>query len=442
MKADPSVSIVIPIRNRPELIDVCLRSLAGLDQRGEGLEVIAVDDASTDETAETAERWGDRLPLRVIRAERQQGPGASRNLGANAARGEILAFIDGDCLADPAWLSDLLPVFKDPSVVAAGGAVVSAEERTWIQRYEGACHPAQRGQVAGEVRPGSSNDFLAGCNILVRRAAFRSVGGFDTTHHLGEDVDLIWRLATTAGRVLYRPDGVVAHHHVDRLGTLLRRRIDLGSSEAVLFRRHPANRRSFALSVPQILGAAALAGAIAWRTWLLALTGIALVVDHVSGLRLTRSGGREGGNARVVAALFKAHVSVAFRALTLVDRYYAIPATVAALIAGFIWWPAFLIPPGLVVVSLGISVVEWIRMRQRLGFLRFCAVRTLDHMAVHTGIVLGCIRHRTLMPLRARIRLAPWTVELVRYGHSGSWVENDPLFRGSGAEPAVHQRGP
>jgi mycofactocin glycosyltransferase len=438
--ADPSVSLVIPIRNGPELIEKCLGSIAELRRSAGAFEVFIVDDASTDHTPDVAERWSDRLPLRVIRSERQRGPGASRNIGSEAARGEILGFIDGDCVADPAWLTDLLPAFDDPSVVAAGGAVVSAEERTWIQRYEGVCHPAQRGQVAGDVRPGTSNDFLAGCNILVRRSAFLSVGGFDATHPLGEDVDLIWRLATQAGRVQYRPDGIVAHHHVDRLGSLLRRRVALGSSEAVLFRRHPSHRRAFALSIPQAAVVLGVAGATAWRPWVASLPASALVADHIAGVRSARRRDRAVTHARVIRALFKAHASVAFRALSLIDRYYALPLSLAGVLVGLFWWPAFLIPPGLVAMSLGISVLEWLRLRPHLDPVRFAFVRTMDHIAVHLGIVAGCLFHRTLMPLRVRFGLAPWTIELIRHGHAGSSVEGDPLFAGSDAEPVVHHR--
>ncbi len=447
MTVGPTVTIVVPIRNGPHLVDACLRSLAALERPSGLREIIIVDDASSDDTPTAAEAWAGRLPVRVIRGDRQRGPGAARNIGARNAQSEILAFIDGDCIADPRWLADLIPLFEDPTVVAVGGRLISAEERTWIQRYEGVCHPSQRGSDAQDVGPGTSNDFLPGCNMLVRRRPFLALGGFNTGYHLGEDVDMTWRLASIAGRVLYRPDGIVAHHHLERLGALLRRRVALGSSEGILTRRFPAHRRAFAVSLSQLVFFAAVAGAFAWTIWIAVAGVAALAMDLTHALRTARRARIEIGAAGVVRSLARAHSSVAYRALTLIDRYFAIPIAVAAIVAGSFWWPAFLVPGALVATSVGIGVIEWIRLRRPLDGVRFVSVWTLDQWAVHLGILMGCIKHRTLLPLRIRLALAPWTIDLLRYGHSGASVESDPLFAASAAtdpsaaEPAIDERG-
>jgi mycofactocin system glycosyltransferase len=367
------------------------------------------------------------LPVRVLRADTHLGPAACRNLGAAAAQGEILAFIDGDCLADPDWLADLVSAFEDHAVVAVGGGVVSAAKHTLVQLYEEVRHPSQRGRSATEIRPGGSNDFLPGCNMLVRRTAFLSIGGFEESMHLGEDVDLTWRLAGSAGRIVYRPDGVVAHEHVDRLGALLRRRAVLGSSEAILFVRHPAHRRAFAVSVPQLVAATAGAASV-WRWWLAPIAAAAPAIDLIVGVRSVRARGVTASWQRVAVALLKAHVSVAFRAATLLDRYFAIPIAAAAAVAVAFWSPAWLALAGLVALSLAIALAEWSRLRPELGFIPFVALNALDRAAVHAGILLGCIRHGTLLPLRLRMSLAPITLDLLRHGHATAMIESDPLF--------------
>ena len=421
-----SVSVVIPIRNRPALVDACLRSLSELEPGDWDLEILVVDDASTDETAESAERWSDRLPVRVVRNATQTGPGGARNRGAQEASGDILAFIDGDCRADRGWLRDLIPAFAEEGVVAAGGGLISAEERTWVQRYERVSHPSQRGRVAREVRPGGANDFLPGCNILVRREAFLKVGGFDTTHNLGEDVDLTWRLAENVGRVLYRPGGLVAHEHVDRLGKLLRRRFDLGTSHGVLLRRHPTSRRSLVVSIAQLLAIAGAILAVAWNAWFAAVVAASLVADVV--LSSVTARGRVP-MAGIAAACVKGHLSVGLRFLSLIDQYYLLPIALASGIGGFWWRPLFLILPALAATTILISIVDLLRLRPALNPALFVLVRTLDRIALHTGIVAGCLMHGTLRPLRLRFRVAPLTVLLLREGHSGGWVEDDPVFR-------------
>jgi mycofactocin system glycosyltransferase len=409
------------------LIDACLRSLSALDYPRDRFEVIVVDDCSTDGTAEAAERWAATLPLRVLRAATHQGPGESRNMGARNATGDVLAFIDGDCLADGAWLADLVPAFARAEVVAAGGLVISAEERTWVQRYEGVRHPSFHGTAESEVRPGTSNDFLPGCNMLVRRQVFIDLGGFDTTHALGEDVDLSWRLAQV-GRIAYIPRGRVAHHHVDRVDALLRRRTVLGSSEAILFRRYPDRRRSIGVSLPQLLSVAWIVFAALVQPALIPLTLIPLVADYAAAAVISRRRGTRIGPRRLVVALIKAHLSVAYRVASLTDRYFMVPLLVGGGVAGVFWRPALLFAATSVVLSLAIAVIEWARSRPPLGLFTFIAMNTLDRAAVNLGILLGCLRYRTLLPLRLRLGVARSTVDVLRVGHAGGSLERHPLF--------------
>lgn len=117
--------MIVPVRNRPEDIQACLDSLTVLDYPAEKLEIIVVDDASEDNTPEVVEQYPD---VRLLRMTRHRQASLCRNRAAEIARGEILAFIDSDCLADPAWLKELVPAFLDPSLGALGGLVDAAWE--------------------------------------------------------------------------------------------------------------------------------------------------------------------------------------------------------------------------------------------------------------------------------------------------------------------------
>ena len=90
MNNKPYISVVIPVRNGSEHIDKCLRGFKGSTY--EQYEVIVVDDASTDGTAEVAERAG----AKVLRLKEQSGPAAARNRGAEEAQGDIILFVDAD----------------------------------------------------------------------------------------------------------------------------------------------------------------------------------------------------------------------------------------------------------------------------------------------------------------------------------------------------------
>src|SRR5438067_5200304 len=109
------VSVIVPARDEAALLPGCLASLAGLEPFGGALELIVSDNGSSDGTPEIAREMGAivlRTPARTI--------AAARNAGARAARGRVLAFVDADCTVDPAWLSNALPHFDSPRVVAVG----------------------------------------------------------------------------------------------------------------------------------------------------------------------------------------------------------------------------------------------------------------------------------------------------------------------------------
>ncbi len=116
--------MIIPVRNRPREIEDCLFSLGKLDYPESKIEIIVVDDASTDHTPQVASEF----PVRLISLRDNRQAPYCRNLAAKNAIGEILAFIDSDCLADPFWLKELISAFKDARVAAVGGRVAS-----WFQ---------------------------------------------------------------------------------------------------------------------------------------------------------------------------------------------------------------------------------------------------------------------------------------------------------------------
>jgi len=204
---EPFVSIIIAARNAEHTIVPCLRSLRALDYPADRMEIIVVDDGSSDRTAELAESEG----VRLIRAV-QRGPGAARNRGVAEARGEFVAFTDADCLVGEDWLRQLLAVFEE-DVAAVGGAQGLANAG-YVPR---SVHSFLRlmgfwggyTKTAETPRPVGHNP---ACNVLYRKAAFERVGGFNPDLFPGEDVELDARLRRLGSRLLYNPRAVVLHY--------------------------------------------------------------------------------------------------------------------------------------------------------------------------------------------------------------------------------------
>lgn len=220
----PLISVIIVNHNGREDLERCLHSLR--DACGTRTEIIVVDNASTDGSAE----YLDRLftEVRLIRSRVNMGFGAGNNLGARIAKGQYLAFLNPDTLVEPGWLAALLDalqsddqvglvtsrilLLQDPGRVNACGNEIHLSGLTLCRgmnaRREQYDQPAEVGAVSGAA-------------FLIRRDVFEVLGGFDEDFHLYvEDTDLSWRARLAGYRCLYIPDSVVYHDYTLRFGPL------------------------------------------------------------------------------------------------------------------------------------------------------------------------------------------------------------------------------
>ena len=185
--SDPYVSVIIPVHNGGEHLAQCLNAL--LAARGD-FEIIAVDDGSTDESAEVARRHGAD---RVLQLESRRGPAAARNRGAHEGRGRVLLFIDADVLVSPSTVARVASHFQEEQGMAAlFGSYDDAPAATnFVSQYKNLLHHFvhQQGSRNAET-------FWAGCGA-VRRETFLRVGGFNEKLYREpsiEDIDLGYRL--------------------------------------------------------------------------------------------------------------------------------------------------------------------------------------------------------------------------------------------------------
>jgi len=167
MTSPPEVSVVVPAHNRADLLPGAVRSVLG--QEGVELELIVVDDASTDDTPRVLESFGDAI--RVVRPERNVERGAARNLGARQAKAPILAFLDSDDEWRPGKLAAQLPLARAGSASVTGLDFVGPGGRV-LRTCAGEL-------VGAPARVLLSNPVLGGASSLViPRATFEAVGGY------------------------------------------------------------------------------------------------------------------------------------------------------------------------------------------------------------------------------------------------------------------------
>lgn len=270
----PLVSIVIPVRNDAQRLEVCLRSLSNQDYAAERYEVIVVDNGSTDHSTEVAAWHGATVlcypNLRV---------GALRNRGVQEARGEILAFVDSDHELPAAWIrTGVVELQRDPCVRIVGAPCLAPPQGTWVQRcWEK--HRLRNGERRAVTWLGSGNMFL-------RRAEFQAAGGFSEVLVAAEDVDLCVRLGKQPGSIVSDLSIANIHHGEPRnLSGFFWKEYWRGSSGLRAFFTHgmPLHELpSLAFPVFHLLAAlglivAAVATILTLQpVWLLAATGIVI----------------------------------------------------------------------------------------------------------------------------------------------------------------------
>lgn len=200
----PLVSIVVPVRNGAAHIGDLLTSVLSARYPADRREILVVDNGSTDATAEIAQRH----PITYL-FEPVIGPSSARNRGIEVSSGEIVAFLDADCVVTQGWLEALVAPFENPDVWSVAGEILSYPPETRAQRYM-AMRKVRWQQPALESRWWP---FAVTANVAFRRATFGRVGYFDPMLARGQDKDFGRRFLAAGLRFEYSPGAVVFHRH-------------------------------------------------------------------------------------------------------------------------------------------------------------------------------------------------------------------------------------
>ena len=198
----PRISAIVPARDAALHLARALPALAAALPAG--AEVLVVDDGSRDDTSAVASRSG----ARVLRHEAPRGPAAARNHGAREALGDILLFLDADCLPHLDTVQRLMAAFDDATVDAAFGSYDDhPEARTWVSLYKNLAH-----HFVHQRSPPEATTFWAGCGAI-RRDVFKAMAGFDEAYLRPaiEDVELGYRLRAAGHRIRLVREAQVTH---------------------------------------------------------------------------------------------------------------------------------------------------------------------------------------------------------------------------------------
>ena len=240
----PRVSVIVCSYNGGKTLKDCLESLDLVNYPD--YEVILVDDGSKDNTQdlvkeyeaarrERAARTGEQLPEFINVVQPNMGLSYARNVGARTATGEIFAYTDSDCMADPDWLYYLVGTLLSGDFVGVGGPNISPPAVDWIQ----AAVAAAPGGPSHVLLTDVVAEHIPGCNMAFHRAAFESVGGFDVEYRkAGDDVDFCWRLQNNGGVIAFSPSAIVWHYRRFTLQAFRKQQEGYGEAESMLRFKH------------------------------------------------------------------------------------------------------------------------------------------------------------------------------------------------------------
>ena len=226
----PKVSVVVCAYNAERTIQTCLEALEQV--RYPNYEVIVVNDGSTDRTLEICRKFPS---IRLISQE-NHGLSVARNVGLEAATGEIIAYTDADCDVDPDWITYLVHSFEITGQVAVGGPNLPPPEDALIP----ACVAVSPGGPTHVLIDDLEAEHIAGCNMAFRADVLRDLGGFDAQYRAaGDDVDLCWRLQDAGHSIGFSPAAQVWHFRRNTIRDYFKQQRGYGKAEAMVYFKHP-----------------------------------------------------------------------------------------------------------------------------------------------------------------------------------------------------------
>jgi len=234
-------SVIIPVYNDPR-VEACILSLLEQDYPKELYEIIVVDNNSNDSTQEVIQRFN----VKYVREDRK-GSYSARNKGLEIASGDVAAFIDADCVADPHWLSKLLEGFTDPLVGGIGGRILKLEPQTWVQAN---AEDLAEQQLAPQYLPFHDAPYIVTANAAYRMTVLRMLQGFDARFQSGGDVDLAWRVQAAGFTIVTAPDAIVYHTARETVKGYFKQYFTYAAWHVLLFKKHRQNRGFFTNTYP------------------------------------------------------------------------------------------------------------------------------------------------------------------------------------------------
>jgi len=227
------ISIVIPTLNVESSIRDCIKSLINQNFSKDQYEIIVVDGESKDNTFKILKEYSKHISIHVYKG----GVSCGRNKGIEVSKGNIIAFTDGDCIAEKNWIKELYSKFETDTLKCVGcvvGNIIPHDGKTIFEIF------ALKNEILSQKKTMNS-DFLPygqTANVSFRKEVFDNIGKFDETINSGEDADIAWRMQLeTNYKLVYCQESIVKHCHRTSLKGLAKQCFKYGIGKSVLYKK-------------------------------------------------------------------------------------------------------------------------------------------------------------------------------------------------------------
>jgi cellulose synthase/poly-beta-1,6-N-acetylglucosamine synthase-like glycosyltransferase len=224
----PNVSVIVPVFNAERTIEECINSLLELDYPSKNLELIFINNASNDRTADILSYYSGKIKILY---ERKRGPAAARNKGILNANGDIIAFTDADCVVDKDWLKHIVRPLEDNSIGIVGGEILAKHPCNKIEEFYGKLHDHKKAAEGGMP-------YSITINWASRKSVFKETGLFDESFLRGQDTDLSFRILRSGYKFFYEPRAIVYHRFPKTLAGLFYKAYLSGFYSIKFYKKH------------------------------------------------------------------------------------------------------------------------------------------------------------------------------------------------------------
>lgn len=228
-----TISVIIPVLNEEKRISDTLEAI----YRGTLIpsEIIVVDGGSSDRTVSIIK---ENYPDVVLLNNPERTAAAGRNVGIKKAKGDVIAFTDGDCIVDRDWLKNIKNHFENKEIDGLGGKVMNAPPENHYEEYWGnlAWNLIMNfPDNSYEVKEKRLNDSFVTANCAYKKELLYRIKGFSKFFaNNAEDVDLCWRAIDKGAKLVYVPDVVIYAHNVTTLKGIAKKSFRNGVSSSKL----------------------------------------------------------------------------------------------------------------------------------------------------------------------------------------------------------------